>query len=193
LRHIERTRLILHVIDISTETGRDPLKGFDQINEELSLYDPALAGRPQIVALNKIDLVDQETADMVRNTLQQRGYAVFLICAPIGEGVTELMQAVAAAVQKLEPVRLFDPDQDNVIYRYEKEPLFAVSCDDGVYRVTGNWIENLVRSTNFDQHESLQYFQRLIRRKGVIEALEKAGVKEGDLVALHDFEFEYFT
>jgi GTP-binding protein len=193
LRHIERTRLILHVIDISTETGRDPLKGFDQINEELSQYDPALAGRPQIVALNKIDLVDQETAALVRTALKQRGYEVFLICAPIGEGVPELIQAVAAAVQKLEPVRLFDPDQDNVIYRYEKEPLFAVGCEDGVYRVTGNWIENLVRSTNFDQHESLQYFQRLIRRKGVIEALEKAGVKEGDLVALHDFEFEYFT
>lgn len=192
LRHVERTRLILHVIDVSPETGRDPVEGFDQINQEMTLYDPVLARRPQIVAINKTDLVDRQTAEQVRGRLEARGYAVFLICAPVGEGVPELMQAVAAALQALPPVRLFEPDRENVLYRYEQEPLFTVIREEGLFRVTGSWIENLVRSTNFDQHESLQYFQRLIRRKGVIDALEQAGVQEGDTVALHDFEFEFF-
>ena len=192
LRHIERTRLILHILDLSPDTGRQPLQDFDQINAELASYEPALFERPQIVVLNKTDLVGPADVDRIRKGLERRGYAVFPICAPIGEGVPALIRAVAATVRQLPPVRLFDPEQDNVVYRFTDTPLFEISHEDGVYRVTGSWIEKLVRSTNFDQHESLQYFQRLIRKKGVIDALEQAGVQEGDIVSLHDFEFEYF-
>ena len=192
LRHIERTRLLLHVLDMSPQNSRDPLQDFEQINDELASYDTGLAKRPQLVALNKIDLADAETIAQVQQTLQARGLQVFPICAPIGEGVGDLIKAVAEAVQKLPPVRLFDPQQDQVVYRYAEEKLFEITQEGNRFLVSGTWIENLVRTTNFEQHESLQYFQRLIRRKGVIEALEKAGVQPGDTVSLHDFEFEYY-
>jgi GTP-binding protein len=192
LRHIERTRLLLHVVDMSPDSGSEPLESFDQINEELASYDPALASRPQIVALNKIDLADTKKVSQTEQALRERGYTVFPICAPIGEGVTPLIQAVASAVRSLPPVQLFDPEKERTLYRLETGPLFEIQKDGSVYRVSGEWIENLVRSTNFDQHESLHYFQRLIRRKGVIEDLEKAGIQEGDVVNLAGFEFNYY-
>ncbi|NLO36179.1 MAG: GTPase ObgE [Clostridiaceae bacterium] len=192
LRHIERTRLLVHVVDMSPDSGNEPLAGFDQINNELASYDPGLASRPQIVALNKTDLADPEVLRQTENALRERGCPVFPICAPIGEGVTALIQAVAAAVQSLPPVQLFDPEKERTLYRLETGPLFEIKREEDVYRVSGDWIENLVRSTNFDQHESLHYFQRLIRRKGVIESLEKAGIQEGDLVDLAGFEFNYY-
>ncbi len=192
LRHIERTRLLVHVLDASPDTGRDLLAGFAQINRELALYDKKLAQRPQLVAINKIDLVDEADLNRAKEELEKQGLQVYLICAPIREGVDELMQGVAAALDKLEPVLLFDKEKEATVYRFSQTELFTVEVENGVYKVKGDWMQRLVRSTNFDQHESLQYFQRLIRRKGVIDALEAAGVQEGDLVALADFEFEYF-
>lgn len=191
LKHVERTRLLVHVVDLTPCPGRDPVGDFDLINRELAAYDEILAGRPQIVALNKTDMADPAAVAEVKAVLAGRGYAVFPICAPIGEGVAALMQAVAAKVRTLPPTQLAGETSDTVLYRYERETLFTVSQEDGVFRVTGPWIQNLVQSTNFDDHDSIQYFQRLIRKKGVIDALEKAGVKEGDLVALHDLEFEF--
>ncbi|MEA4888841.1 MAG: GTPase ObgE [Clostridiaceae bacterium] len=191
LKHVERTRLLLHILDLTTQEGRDPIADFDMINHELASYDERLASRPQIVALNKTDMADDETIGRVGSILRDRGYAVYPICAPIGEGIKELIQAVAAMLQTLPVTELAGDDGGTVLYQYEPETLFTVEKIDGVYRVKGAWIENLVQSTNFDDHESLQYFQRLIRKKGVIEALEKSGVREGDLVALDDLEFEY--
>jgi GTP-binding protein len=193
LRHIERTRLILHIVDISPDTGRDPLADFAQINRELAAYQAELAKRPQIVALNKTDLADPADLKRIRQAFEALGLAVYPICAPIREGIDVLLQAVAATVQSLPPTVLREEQSEPIQYQYAAEPLFAISRDGLVWRVGGDWIENLVRSTNFDDYESLQYFQRLIRRKGVIEALEKAGVQEGDLVALHDLEFEFFA
>jgi GTP-binding protein len=192
LRHIERTRLILHVIDLSFETGRDPLADFDQINEELRRYDPVLLEKPQIVVLNKIDLAEPETVSQIQTTLKQKGFVVYSISAATGSGVTQLIQAVAETVAKLPPAHPFAAEEDHVVYRFAEEDLFQIEHENHVYRVTGSWIERLVRSTDFDHHDSLQYFQRLIRRKGVIHALENAGIEPGDLVMLHDFEFEYY-
>ncbi len=191
LKHIERTRMIVHVLDASGHAGRDPLADFDQINAELTAFSEQLAERPQVVALNMIDMAELDALDALQNSLEERGYKVFRICAPINEGLQDLVNYLAEQVSKLPQTILIEPIEDIVKYTYEQEALFDIEQVDGVYRVTGSWIENLVESTNFDDPESLQYFQRLIRRKGVIDALEKAGVQEGDPVALHDLEFEF--
>ena len=191
LRHIERTRLLIHILDASGHSGRDPLADFEQINQELESFDIRLATRPQIVALNMIDLAEPEALNALQATLEARGYKVFQICAPINEGVPELINYVAGVVRELPKTILSDTVQDAIRYQYQEEELFQIVKEGEVYRVTGPWIEHLVNSTNFDDTESLQYFQRLIRKKGVISALEKAGVHEGDLVALHDLEFEF--
>ncbi len=191
LRHIERTRLLLHVIDASGKEDRQPLEDFDRINRELENFNAELASRPQIVALNKIDETDPDQLDHLIAYFSELGLPVFPICAPIGEGVDSLVKKVAEQVRMLPPTRLAIPVADETWYRFEEEALFGIERDGPVYVVTGNWIAGLVNSTNFDDTESLQYFQRLLRRKGVIDALEKAGVQEGDLIRLNDAEFEF--
>lgn len=191
LKHIERTRMLVHVLDASGSEGRDPLHDFDVINEELESYHPGLSDRPQVVALNKIDMVDEAVLGELKSILEARGYPVFAMIAAINEGVWPLVQHVAAQLQTLPKTILTETVDAHKVYQYEPEDLFSVRKDQGVYRVEGAWIKHLVASTNFDDTESLQYFQRLIRKKGVVDALEAAGVAEGDLVALDDFEFEY--
>lgn len=193
LRHIERTRLLIHVLDASGQSGRDPLTDFDRINAELEAYDIRLASRPQVVALNMTDLADPAALAELQATLEARGYKVFQICAPINEGVSDLIKYVAGVVRNLPKTLLTDVVTETKIYQYQQAELFKIAKEDEVYRVTGPWIENLVNSTNFDDTDSLQYFQRLIRKKGVIDALEKAGVQEGDTVALHDLVFEFIN
>jgi GTP-binding protein len=191
LKHIERTRLLIHIIDASGSEGRDPLHDFEAINQELESYHPGLASRPQVIALNKIDMADEQKLAALTAELESRGYKVFTICAAINEGVTALIHHVAAVLQTLPKTLLTDTVAEKTLYKYEPDDLFTVRKDGDVYRVEGSWIETLVNSTNFDDTDSLQYFQRLIRKKGVIAALEKAGVKEGDMVSLHDLEFEF--
>lgn len=191
LRHIERTKMLIHVIDVSGSEGRDPVEDFDNINAELEAYHPGLSARPQVIALNKIDMADEEHVEQVSKFLSDRGFAVFPMCAAINEQVRPMIEHVAAMVRQLPQTILVDTVEEEALFKFEEEELFQIVIDEGVYRVTGSWIENLVDSTNFDDNESLQYFQRLIRKKGVISALEKSGVKEGDLVALHDLEFEF--
>jgi GTP-binding protein len=191
LRHIERTRLLIHVLDASGSEGRDALNDFAVINAELEAYQPGLSRRPQVVALNKADLADAKTPAALKQALEALGYAVFPMSAAINDGVWPMMQYVAAQLQKLPRTVLTQPAVAHQVYTHEPEELFTVRRDQGVFRVEGAFIRQLVASTNFDDPESLQYFQRLLRRKGVIDALEAAGVAEGDLVALGDFEFEY--
>ena len=191
LRHIERTRLLIHMIDASGFSGRDPLDDYEKINHELASFDSRLAARPQVIALNKVDLAKPEQLEKLKASLESLGLKVFLICAPINEGVPELIRYVAGVVRTLPKPVLLEDVKETAVYRYQEEALFDLVKEGEIYHVTGKWIENLVDSTNFENNESLQYFQRLIRRKGVIDALEKAGVQEGDLVALHDLTFEY--
>lgn len=193
LKHIERTRLLIHVLDASGSEGRDPLHDFEAINQELEAYHPGLASRPQVVALNKIDMTDDAVLAALTTALTSRGYPVFPMSAAINEGVASMIQHVAAVLQTLPKTVLTDTITDKTLYKFEPETLFTVRKDNDVFRVEGSWIETLVNSTNFDDTESLQYFQRLIRKKGVIAALEQAGVKEGDLVSLHDLEFEFIA
>jgi len=192
LKHIERTRLFIHVIDVSGSEGRDPIEDFNTIQNELKTYQENLTLRPQIIAANKVDLTPPEKVAEFTKAMEDKGYRVFPICAPIHEGVEELMQFTAALLKTLPETVIFNEKiKERVIYKLEEESLFSVEVINHVYHVKGKWSDNLVESTNFDDTESVQYFQRLLRKKGIIDALEENGIQEEDLVVMHTLEFEF--
>ncbi len=191
LRHVERTRLLIHVVDVSGIEGRNPIEDFDKINEELASYDEKLAGRVQVVAANKTDIIQDEQMykDFV-DEMKKRGYEVFEICAATRKGVDALMEHVSALLATIEPIEAFEIEP--VIEEIAAdEPLFTIRNVNGVFMVEGTWVENLVGSTNLADDESFAFFQRSLRSKGVIDALEEKGIQEGDTVCLYDIEFDY--
>lgn len=190
LRHIERTRLLIHVVDASGIEGRDPIEDFCAINEELKLYNLELEKRPQIVAANKIDLIyDWEKFNEFKSYIKSLGLPFFEISAATQKGVRELISYVASEVEKLPPVPVYQSEyvQEE---EEEKEP-FKITFRDNVYIIEGDWIENLFNSTNLEDYESVSYFQRALRKKGVIDALIEMGIKEGDTVRILDTEFDF--
>ncbi len=193
LKHIERTKVLIHVIDIAGLEGRDPVDDFHTINQELEKYNSELAARPQIVAANKMDVLADET--VLKNfvsTIEEMGYKVFPISAATGSAVKELMDYAYGQVKILPETVIYTPVQKEMIYKVEEEAPFSVQVEDDVYIVDGPWIRNILRGINFADRESLQYFQRTIRNKGVIEALEEKGIQEGDTVRIgEEMEFEY--
>lgn len=191
LRHIERTRLLLHLVDVSGSEGRDPLTDFETIQQELADFDEDLARKPQIVVGSKIDLATDEQRQSFAEEIRQRGFDYFEICGPIHEGVKELMEFTAQKLASLPKVVLKQKVQlEEKTYTYDPHA-FQVEVEDGIYRVLGRWVEKLVASTNFDDPESLQYFQRQMKNRGVFEALEQAGVQEGDEVEIYGLNFDY--
>ncbi|MGE4284313.1 MAG: GTPase ObgE [Clostridia bacterium] len=193
LKHIERTRLLIHVVDVSGIEGRDPLLDFDTINRELSKYNAELASKQQIVAANKMDLPDAELSfQRFKKNLEERGYKVFGISAASNKGIRELMLYASSKLKELPPPMVFDVEKnEKKIYKVEEEKPFTVRVEDGVYIVEGKWMMKIVGSTNFDDAESLQYFQRTLKKKGVIEELEELGIQEGDTVRIYEIEFDY--
>lgn len=190
LRHVERTRLLIHIVDVSGIEGRNPIEDFDAINKELFNYNDVLASRPQIVAANKTDiLTDPELYKSFVSEMNRRGIEVYEISAATRKGVYELMSIVAAKLKTIPVIENFEPDP--VLEEIEDLPLFTVRRENEAYVVEGNWIENLVCSTNMADDESFNYFQRMLRKQGVIEALENAGIKEGDTVKMYDLEFDF--
>ncbi len=190
LRHIERTRLIIHVVDVSGIEGRDPVEDFEKINSELALYSAALAERPQIVAANKTDIITEpELLDRFREYIKEKNLPFFEISAASKKGVRELISFAASMLETLEPVAVYEPE----IFELPEEERedFTVTLEDGVYVVEGPYIEKLLRGVNFDDDESLQYFQRALRRKGIIDALRERGCGEGDPVRLYEIEFDF--
>ncbi len=192
LRHVERTRMLIHVIDVSGMEGRDPIEDFHIINKELKKYNEELPKRPQIVAANKIDIADKEEVDNVIRQIEDLGYKVFPISAATGTGIKELMNHTHELVKKLPEPVVYESEISEVIYKVEDEEPFTIEIEDDVFVVRGPWLDNLLRGINFTDRESLQYFQRALRRKGVIEALEEMGITDGDTVCIgDDMEFEY--
>ncbi|NLY43669.1 MAG: GTPase ObgE [Clostridiaceae bacterium] len=194
LRHIERTRVLIHVVDVSGIEGRDPLQDFDIINNELEKYNPDLAKKPQVVAANKMDLPEaEEMFKRFKTKIEQRGYKVFGISAASNKGVRELMLYVSGKLKELPPPPVFASGQaeEVKIYKPEEEKPFTIRRENNVFIVEGQWIKKVVGSTNFDDVESLQYFQRALRKKGVIKELEQMGIQEGDTVKIYDIEFDY--
>ncbi len=189
LRHVERTRLLLHVVDISGSEGRDPVEDFDQINHELQSYGE-LSQRPQIVVCNKTDLPDaEENLVRLREHVAPLGWPVFAVSAATHQGFDPLLDAVADTLDALPPIVHFEEEieLDETI----KPGTFEVVRDGAVYEVVGSAMERLINSVNFDDEESMNWFHRTLRRWGVIDALRAAGAKEGDTVRIAEMEFDF--
>jgi len=192
LKHIERTKLLIHVVDIAAIDGRDPITDFDTINSELKEYSAKLAEKPQIVAANKTELpMADEYLEKFISHVEGKGYKVFVISAATGKGIKELIKYTAQELSKLPETVMADETEEEVVYTAGEEKLFTVRKEGKVFIVEGNWIRKIAGSTNFGIYESLQYFQRAIKQRGVIDELEKLGIKEGDTVKIYDFEFDY--
>ncbi|AUG58233.1 GTPase ObgE [Acetivibrio saccincola] len=194
LRHIERTKLLIHVVDISGSEGRDPLEDFEIINKELKEYNEPLFKRPQIVAANKIDITEdfEKKLTEFKNVIEPKGYKVFPISAATSKGVKELMRYAANMLKELPETVIVKPEEKFVYEAENEEDDFKVYKENDVYVVEGKWVERLIASVNFNDYESLQYFQRSMKRKGIIDALEAEGINEGDTVRVEDIEFEYY-
>ncbi len=188
LRHVERTRMLVHVVDASGCEGRDPVEDFERITDELAAYG-TLAERPTIVAANKTDLPGaEENAARLAEHLAGTEIEVIPISAATGAGVDELMNAVVRMLQTLPEATVFQEEPEE---EAEEEEPFTVTRDGGVFIVAGPLCERLLGSTNFDDTESLGWFHRTLRARGVIDALRAAGAKEGDSVLFGDMEFDF--
>ncbi len=192
LRHVERTRVLLHLVDVSGIEGRNPIEDFDTINNELKLYSEKLAQKPQIVLANKADIPQfEENFEAFKAELEERGYKVFKLSAATKQGVREVLNYTLEFLSTMpeeidEEYEVFDLDE----LRQQEEEM-RVEIEDGVYIVTGGRVRKIVGSTNFDDYESMQYFQRALIKCGAIKMLKKAGIDEGDTVHIYGIEFEF--
>lgn len=192
LRHIERCRLIVHVIDASGSEGRDPIADFDAINEELRHYNEKLADRPQIVAANKCDIIeDRGNVEKLRSYVEARGCRFFEISAAAHMGLQELKNAISEELAKLPPVTVFEADYVEPELVLDTAGELTITQDDDVWFVEGPWLDRLIARVNFGDTESRRFFERTLRDAGVYERMEALGVEEGDTVSLGGLEFEY--
>ena len=192
LRHVERCRLLVHIVDVSGSEGRDPIEDYKAINRELAGYSAELAERPQIVAANKADIAD--AADIARFTafLQEQDIPCHLISAATQQGVKELLFAVSARLAELPPIRRFEAEELPPDNTADTDPhRIEIAKEGGVFTVEGKWLLNVIGSVNFDDSESMQYFQRVLRNSGVIEKLRAAGIRQGDTVRIYNVAFDY--
>lgn len=192
LRHVERCRMLIHIVDVAGSEGRDPKEDFEKINLELERFNPELAKRPQIVAGNKIDLATKEQREDFRRYIEDRGFQYFEMCAPILEGTREVINAAAAMLATLPAVKRFESEEIPLeVVLKKKNTGFSVTREDGVYIVDAPWLASIIARTDMDDYESLQYLQRVLVSSGIIDALREKGVEEGDTVSIYDFEFEF--
>ena len=191
LRHIERTRILLHIVDVSGNEGRDPIEDFDIICTEMEKFNPELSKKPQIAIGNKIDAIyDDEKMQEFEKAMKERGVEVYLISAAAHKGTDELMKIVAGRLKDI-PIPEFSVEEDEFDNIETRDETFEVTVKDGVYFVEGDKVLTIIESTNFGDYESLQFFQNALRTSGIIKALEDAGIEEGDTVKLYDIEFEF--
>ena len=192
LRHIDRCRLLVHVVDVSGSEGRDPVADFDAINQELSQYSPELAKRPQIVAANKADILeDPSLLDALRAHVEALGYPLFTISADAHQGVKELVYAVANRLAELPPVTVYEPEYVKRPPQIDTSSPVEITVEDGVYIVEGPWLQRLISNVNFGDYESRMWFDKMLREAGVFALLEERGIQDGDLVSMYNLEFEY--
>ncbi len=192
LRHVDRCRMLLHIVDVAGSEGRDPIEDFEKINLELARFNPELAERPQIVAANKIDLATDEQRESFRAYIEEKGYEYFEMCAPILEGTKEVIDAVAAKLATLPPVIRYEQEEIPLDMLVKKQNTgFTITVEDDVYIVEAEWLIKILCRTDLDDYESLQYFQRVLISSGIIQALREKGINEGDIVSIYDYEFEF--
>jgi len=192
LRHVERTRLFLHVLDTAGTEGRDPLDDFETINRELALHDPALASRPQLVVCNKMDLPEaKERFPALEKALQGKGYEVYAVSGVTGEGIDRVIYRVAALLDEMGPAHRLVQEDLSPVYRAREDHSHRVEVEDGVFVVTGADIERLAAMTDWRNEEAVRRFNRILNRQGIEAKLRERGAKSGDTVRIRDVELEF--
>jgi GTP-binding protein len=194
LRHVERCRLIVHVVDVSGIEGRDPKDDFEIINAELAKFNEDLAKRPQIVAANKSDMATEEQIESFRSYIEEKGIPFFCISAATTQGTSELINKVSEVLETLPPIKEFEPEpipQEELDDMTGAGKRFEIEVEDGIYYVEAPWIEPIMRTVDPEDYSSLQYFQRVLINSGIIAKLEEMGIQEGDTVNLEGFEFDF--
>ena len=192
LRHIDRCRLLVHVVDISGSEGRDPVADFDAINEELRQYSPELATRAQIVVANKTDIMEDDSLlEALRAHVEQFGYPLFALSAASHTGTRELTLKIAEKLSTLPPVIVYEPEYVKRMPVIDASEPLDITVDDNTYLVEGKWLQRLMSNINFSDHESRMYFDKMLRDHGVFAQLEAMGIQDGDIVSMYNLEFEY--
>ena len=194
LRHIERCRLLLHVVDISCEEGRDPIEDIQTINNELSRYSETLASLPQMIVANKCDALDEELVDIAafEAFVKENGWELLYVSAATGKNLDELVTVVAQKLSTLPPVTVFESELsvDEPIEEVDENEVTVRRVNNDFY-VEGKWLTELVESVNFTDYESLAYFEKTLIRRGIIKLLEEKGCTDGHTVHIYDFEFDF--
>ena len=201
LKHIERTKVLIHVVDVSGSEGRDPIKDFEKINKELEHYSPRILKKPQLVAANKIDMIDEEDPQYLafEEHVESLGYPVFPMSAPLNLGVREILDAALLELQKIEADPTAQQD-DNEYFDFESENydpnyrdiLCGYDEEEDVYTLEGKQLAKIFNSTNFNDMGSLRYLYKYIEKKGTIDELKKLGLEEGDIIRIQDYDMEYW-
>lgn len=196
LRHIERTKLMIHIVDAAGTEGRDPVEDIYKINAELEAYNPDIAGRPQIIAANKIDVIFQDGEDPIarlKAEFEPKGIPIYPISGATGAGIRELLYAVAEKLKETDQAPVvfaqeYFPEEELI---YENLP-YTVKPEDGVYVVEGPKIEKMLGYTNLDSEKGFAFFQKFLKDTGILEELEAAGIQEGDTVRMYGLQFDYY-
>ena len=192
LRHIERTRLLLHVIDASGVEGRNPVEDFNTINNELKNYSEKLSKRTQIIVANKADLIQDETEyKKLEKLAKEKGLAIFKISGVTGQGVKKLLDYVSKILKTLPKEELVEIE-DRKVYELEEKDEFTITREDGTFVVDGPGVQRIMRKVNLEDNESMYYFQKCLEQLGVNKKLKEAGVQEGDTVKVVDWELEWY-
>ena len=193
LRHIDRCRLLIHVVDVSGSEGRDPVADFDAICAELAQWSPELAGRRMIVAANKVDIMeDPSLLQALRDHVEDKGCPLYEISAAAHQGTRELMYAAARELEELPPITVYEPTYVERPPEIDTSaPLEIARDEDGTWLVDGPWLRQLMANVNFNDYESRNWFDKKLREAGVFQQMEEAGVQDGDNVCLYNLEFEY--
>ncbi|MBO4893649.1 MAG: GTPase ObgE [Clostridia bacterium] len=192
LRHVERCRMLVHILDAAGSEGRDPIEDFEKINAELVKFNEELAKCPQIVVGNKIDLAEDEQVERLKEYIEGKGYKFMTMCAPITEGTKEVINEVWKMLGTLPPVKRYETEKiPATFFEKKKDDGFTIRVEDGVYFVEAKWLAKILARTDLDDYESLQYFQRVLQSSGIIDALIEKGIQEGDTVSVYDLEFDF--
>ena len=192
LRHIDRCRLLVHLVDVSGSEGRDPIQDFDTINAELQQYSEDLASRPQIVVANKTDLLeDPEQLEAFRAHVEELGYTFMEMSAATHQGTRQLVQRIGAQLAELPPVIVYEPEYVPRPPQIDTSEPLSITREDDTWLVEGPWLQRLMANINFSDYESRMYFDKMLRQSGLFDQLEEMGIEDGHFVSMYDLEFEY--
>ncbi len=192
LRHIERTRLLLHIIDVSGMEGRNPKDDFRIINEELKNYSEKLAKRKQIIVASKADIANEELYNELKSLAKEKNMEIFKISSSTGEGIKELLDYVSKTLKTLPKEDLYEAEEKMIYTLEDDEEEFTIIHNQNEFEVTGKAVEKIIRRINIDDNESMHYLHKNLVNLGVEEALKREGIKEGDIVKISNYEFEWY-